>query len=246
MDFLFSSYRFNDLEIYLLKRLERKYFNKCFNSDLWPEVYYIDHKDYPFEKLEEELGEFPNYHDIDYLGVYVYNKSLDSDSSDANLLEGRIFLFKDRIEGTSEKIAYCLELNDDSALEILKIIVLIHEFGHWYTHWCSKEKHLRRANNFNKASKSVKETMAQLTVLWALFKLNNDHIKMIKTVFEWLTERQSAPYQKYQLLGNQSSKIITIIKRYFYILDYMNDDFDFLWTGNKSASNRSKGQVSIF
>lgn len=232
INFLFSAYRFSDLEIYLLRRLEKTYYLKRFEYKRWPEVYYIERRNYPYDIIEEEQTDMDyNTFNIDFLGVYVYNADLNGNSC----FEGRIFLFKDRIERCAHLIADRLSMPEDIMTTYLNLIVLIHEFGHWYTHWCSKQNQKHRAENFQYSEKSVKETMAQLTVLWSLMKLNNTETKIISKIFDYLSSRQSPPYQRFKDLSRSYSKVQTIIKRYFRALEDPSLGINYLLYGKNST-----------
>ena len=223
-------YRFNILECYLLKRVEKIYLDSGYEFYRWPEVYFGNFEDFPQAKILDEEPELDNelyYYNIDYLGLYVYDYSK----------EGHIRIFRDRIIRCARRIANNLKLNEYQVVNDLLSIVLIHEIGHWFTHSCHINNKRIRLEGFTSQEKIIKESLAQLTVVWSIMKLKNDAIKRINLVFDYLVERQSRPYQAFRELGKKQSHAKTLLKRYGYIADdYENNyglDFNYFLHGDK-------------
>jgi hypothetical protein len=167
------------------------------------------------------------YYNIDYLGLYVNGSSK----------EGHIRIFRDRIISCARRIANNLNVNEYHVVNDLLTIVLIHEIGHWFTHSCHINNRRIRIKGFASQEKIIKESMAQLTVVWSMMKLKNDATKRINLVFDYLVERQPYPYQAFRELGKKQSHAKTILKRYGYIADdYENNyglDFNYFLHGDK-------------
>ena len=53
-------YRFNTLECYLLKRLEKIYLDSGYSFFRWPEVYFGNFYDFPIIKIETKYGSIFN------------------------------------------------------------------------------------------------------------------------------------------------------------------------------------------
>lgn len=207
------AYRFSRLEQYLLSRTEKSFLKSGFEFDRWPEVYYGCFNDFTKSKWlqndDHYIEKDYNIYNPDYLGMYVY----DSGS------EGHILLFKDRIYKCADRISIKLNLNVTEVVDVLKAIVLIHEFGHWKTHWCHNVNTNQRRGKFINLSKVITESLAQLNVVWSIMKLKNKRIAHIKMVFDYLVSQQEWEYQEFLLLRNKQTHIKTILKRYANILD---------------------------
>jgi hypothetical protein len=213
-------------ELYLLKRLEKLMLDSGYTFSRWPLVYWGDYDECRRAGLVNDLDEEPvskdvNIYDIDYLGMYVHPHDK----------EGYILMFKDRITRTSKRFADELSLSAENSIDYLQTIVLIHEIGHWFTHWCHGENHVLRTEGFSYQSTEIIETMAQLSVVWALLRLKNERVKRINLIFQYLTDQTSRPYRLYQNLGKKQSHVKTILKRYHNLLEGKNYGVSYLLTG---------------
>jgi len=236
---MFSSsikpYRFTILECYLLKRVEKIYLNSGYSFYRWPEVYFGNFDDFPLvQKVDSETRLKEDdlyYYNIDYLGLYVYD----------SYKEGHIRIFKDRIIKCANKIANSLQLNEYHVINDLLTIVLIHEIGHWFTHSCHVDNKRIRLKGFLFQETIIKESMAQLTVVWAIMKLKNPTINRLTIVFDYLVKRQPYPYQEFRQLGKKQSHVKTLLKRYGYIADdyeyNAGYDFNYFLQGLKVYKN---------
>lgn len=226
-----KAYRFSNLELSHMERLLKVFKANEYDLNRWPEVYYCDHDDfYPNNEIDTDDIEYDGRIYIpDYLGVYKYNI----------YNEGIIVLYKDRIKECSLEIANRLDLTFNEIFDALKFIVLMHELGHWFTHWCHTNNHSVRSFSFYQQTKEVKETMAQLSVVWSIFGLKNPKIKQYREIFYYLVQHQPQEYKVFLKLDNSSTKTkrerrfsnkATIINRYNKILDE-NLNLDFLLNG---------------
>jgi hypothetical protein len=222
-------YRYNALELFLLKRVEKIYLDSGYSFFRWPEVYFGNFKDFPFinPDQKESFDRDYNLYDIDYLGHYVYTHNK----------EGHIRIYKDRIENCANRIAKNLGLNGINVINNLLTIVLVHEIGHWITHSCHIKNRRIRLQGFASQEKIIIESLAQLTVVWSTLKLKNEEIKDLNNVFDYLVDRQPYPYQEFRRLGNKQSHIKTLLKRYGYIADdheyKFGYDFNYFLHGDK-------------
>jgi hypothetical protein len=151
-----AAYRFSSEEMDKMLWLKRLFEGNqyTFNPDRFPEVYYDD-----YDKVKEVFPWIETGHEgtPDYLGVYIYqlNDNACRNKPCQISKEGVIVLFRDRIEryrGTD--------------IDSTRFVVLMHEFGHWLTHWAYR-------NGFNwkiayyLGKKNTHEALAQLIAYWA-------------------------------------------------------------------------------
>ena len=227
-----KAYRFSKLELSHMERLLQVFRASEYDLIRWPEVYYCDHKDlYPDDEIDtnDKLRYENNIYIPDYLGIYKFDI----------YREGFIVLFKDRIKDCSKRISNELSLDYYETFDAIKFIVLMHELGHWITHWCHTSNQIQRSINFHYQSTAVLESMAQLSFVWSIFGLKNAEIIKYREIFYYLVEHQPREYQMFLKLDNSTTKTkeerkfsnkATIIKRYNKILDE-NLNFGFLLNG---------------
>lgn len=222
-------YRFNAFELFLLKRIEKLYLDSGYLFFRWPEVYFGNFYDFPpinsnkSESIEIEY----NPYDIDYLGHYIH----------AHQKEGHIRIYRDRIDSCANRISNRLRLNELSVMNNLLTIVLIHEIGHWLTHSCHTKNRKIRLQGFAFQEKIIKESLAQLTVVWSTMKLKDEEVESINIVFNYLVDRQPYPYGEFRQLGKKQTHVKTLLKRYGYIADdhefQFGYDFNYFLHGDK-------------
>jgi hypothetical protein len=158
---LFAAYRFSSAELEKMNGL-KSIFEKNgygFTPNRFPEVYYADFEEvedlFP-EKQKEELI------DPDALGYYFdFFKQLPANKEEefwATSEEGKIILFKDRIE------AFCAR-NPDISEEDVRFVVLMHELGHWMSHW-AQFSGKRWIYGFHFSNRFTLEALAQLIAYW--------------------------------------------------------------------------------
>lgn len=225
---LTSAYRLSDNEIYLMKKLEKVYNSQGCKINRWPEIYYANHDEFDNRHsfdLKDRDGYFYDWEAIfitDYLGVYIYEYGK----------EGHIRIYKDRIEKCAKRISHALQIDFNEATELLRIKVLLHELGHWFSLWLFKEQNDGIAQDRTYSlSKNVVESLAQLSIPWSIQGLNNKNVKGIKKLFDWIVPKQPYEYRKFREINVKTSHKATILKRYKTILKDPNKDIDYLLNG---------------
>lgn len=211
----------------LLRRLTFDVYlkNQHFTMDRWPIIYWGDfdrsNRDYSLNSTGD-LNENSNYEnrrfDIDLLGCYIYSKDN----------EGEIEIYRDRIYVCAKEISMVLDLDFELTRNLLQTIVLLHEIGHWFSHCCFNSNTRHRMYVFTYQTSEIKETIAQLSVIWPTLGLRNKKVNTLREIMEFLSHNQSWPYRQYLRLGKKNSKKSTILNRYVQLLDSENCDLDFL------------------
>ena len=156
------AYRFSTEELEKMNCL-KSIFEKngyAFKPNRFPEVYYAN-----FEEVEDL---FPEKHreDIvnpDALGYYFDFFHLETGAGNDEKFggkceEGKIILFKDRIE------AFCTR-NPSISKEGVRFVVLMHELGHWMSHWAELSGK-RWVYGFQFSNRFTEEALAQLIAYW--------------------------------------------------------------------------------
>jgi hypothetical protein len=229
---LINAYRLSDNEIYLMKKLEKVYHSQGCIIGRWPEIYYANHDEFdnrhPFD-LKDRDGYLAdggnNYEAIfitDYLGVYIYEHGK----------EGQIRIYKDRIEKCAKRISHALQIDFNEAIDVLRLKVLLHELGHWFSLWLFYEKY--NGNNYLRIkllSKEVTESLAQLSIPWAIQGLKNNLVRNIDNLFKWIVPRQPHEYGAFLEINVKTSHKAKILRRYKDILNDPNKDIDYLLKG---------------
>ena len=184
-----------------------------------PEVFYGDFHNFRVnkQKVKADICSDESRFDIDYLGMYVYKLNQ----------EGQIHIFKDRIYECSKEIADKLNLHRFEVHNDILLIVLLHEIGHWLTHFCHQEKEEKRSKNYKLLSNTLKETMAQLTVIWSLNKATIKYKERIMLIFNYLVDHQTEPYQAFRKLGKDLNNFKKILKGFLYALDIKKNKLSF-------------------
>jgi hypothetical protein len=225
-------YRFNPFEMDLLKRLSFNVYlkNNHFEMNRWPVIYWGD-----FDRsidggnrrktsdVDERIDSDYSRYDIDLLGCYLYSSNE----------EGYIEIYGNRIHECAKDIAYALNLDFEITRRLLQTIVLLHEIGHWFSHGCFKEYRNHRMYVFTHQTKEIKETIAQLSVMWSVLGLQNKKVKSLLEIMSYLSQNQSWPYRQYLKMGNDYKKKSTILNRYVNLLDLENSDLNYLLLKNK-------------
>lgn len=220
-----KAYRFSKEENYFMKKLES--FGSSYSFDRWPEVYW----GIPPKNYSDELNVIDvNKYDADYLGMYIYSKKS----------EGHIELYRERIENCADRISIDLDLSFEDVFSDLCFIVLMHELGHWFTHWCHKDQFSHRRKSFLEQPTEVVETLAQLTVIWSMMRLSNPSVNRKKKIFFHLVHRQSDPYRHVLDFENYYTKKGTVLKRYNDLLDEKEWGVQYLLDGKKHETERQK------
>ncbi len=225
-----KAYRFSKEELYFMKRLQS--YGSTYDFDRWPEVYWGK----PPESDRDENCEIPiNLYDSDYLGMYLYSINE----------EGHIELFEERIKNCARSISNDLDLSVEAVFRDLCFIVLMHELGHWLTHWCHKEEFAHRRQNFLDQPEEVVETLAKLTFLWATIRLSNRSVHQKKRIFFHLVDKQSYPYRQVLAFESFYTKKGTILRRYNDLLDQKEWGLQYLLDGKKHKELDRKAKNSL-
>lgn len=153
-----KAYRFTEEELEKMMWLKKLFENNgyTFEPNRFPEVYYDD-----FDTVKDVFTWIESGHEgtPDYLGMYIYNfeKGFIGKPCDKSK-EGIIILFKDRIEN------YCS--SSITSIDSVRFVVLMHELGHWLSHWPKKDNYNWRIG-FHLPNKHTKEALAQLIAYWS-------------------------------------------------------------------------------
>ena len=159
-----KAYRFNDLEMERMISLQKTFSTAGFLFDgvRHPAVYYDDlsNLDVKIQKKEKQQKDISP----EYFGAYMFDlnttgsaNSLEEETRfDAISKEGEIILFKDKIE----------RKRNSPSVDSIRFVVLMHEWGHWVTHWPLYSK-FNWDRGFNRPIIKTLETIAQLVAYWA-------------------------------------------------------------------------------
>lgn len=231
-----SPYQFTPYENELIKRLTFNTFlkSKGFNFTRYPQVYWIPEErrfKRKYSYYDDSRPEYVNQaydnpnkiFDIDLMGCYIFN-------SDGGYIE----LYKTTIEESASRISVNLNLPFLEVMELLQAIVLIHELGHWFSHACFVSNGYERRLSFQKADSVIKETIAQLSVIWSTLGMTDKKTQELLRIMDYLTSRQSYPYQQYLKLNKDFNKKNRILNRYINILDSWDYDLDYLLLKSKT------------
>jgi hypothetical protein len=230
-----TPYRFNPFEMDLLRRLTFNVYlkNQHFDMNRWPLIYWGDFErsigEGKYRKtsdLDESNDRDSSRYDIDLLGCYFYTSNE----------EGYIEIYRDRIHECAHRISNQLTLEFELTRSLLQTIVLLHEIGHWFSHCCFKENRKHRMYIFTHQTKEIKETIAQLSVVWSTLGLRNKKVNVLKEIMDFLSNNQSWPYRQYLKLGKKNSKKSTILNRYVQLLDAENCDLNYLLLMNQKMN----------
>lgn len=167
-----------------------------------------------FELTPSQLEELKSKLTPDMLGVYTISENTLEPKCDCGIKinEGKIILFKDRIEKVAAFISYAESQNLHTIIDTLRFKVLMHELGHWFTHW-SRSYDFDKKLNVNwecgyyinsfasKPDKITHESLAQLICFWTT---NDSHLSR-KILIEYFTpSNKDNEYNKYLPLINSS------------------------------------------
>ncbi len=197
----FSPYRFSAEELVKMLNLKSLFQKYGFEFDRFPEVYYDDYENYKniYGEIVSEYEDTP-----DYLGVYKFNLFNNLDST-----EGIIVLFKDRIEKYASKLSNKNGLTVKKNIKIIRLLVLVHELGHWMCHWPKVEGE-NWSKGYSGSYKKTHESLAQLITYWLI----NQDEKTLQFFENHLVPRDNEnPYALYKkLVVHPENKIIENIK----------------------------------
>jgi hypothetical protein len=158
----FEAYRFSEQELIKMLWLKDLFTSNgfVFNPNRFPKVYYTN-----LENYRKQYPKFEDGHEgtPDYLGVYRYGFKGILDIEEllpcTETKEGFIVLFKDRIENFAQTNG----LNESD----VRFVVLMHELGHWLTHWAFDENGRNWSVGYHLNNKHTHEALAQLIAYWS-------------------------------------------------------------------------------
>lgn len=222
-----KAYRFSEQEMNKMIKLKKIFEDIGFKINRFPEVY-IDE-----EYCLDELDNF--YENPDRFGCYKYIVN-----DDKTTQEGIIIIYSKAIKD------YCsnFKLNKNH----FALIVLMHELGHWLSHW-PKWNNKNWRIGYSADDKKTHESFAQLIAYWAIQE--NEKLKKI-LLSEHLTPiLDENPYALYKKLLDTNktlilNKLIEIREHYFLSNDLITNSevrygdgfyFDFLMANEISLFN---------
>jgi hypothetical protein len=224
----FSPYRFSAEELVKMLNLKSLFQKYGFEFDRFPEVYYDDYDkiqnyrkenfDAKKENEEDERKELDfNNIKIEMLGAYVdINKS-------QFRKEGAVFLYQDNIEKYASHVSKLTGLTEKECEFTIRLIVLIHELGHWMCHWPKVEGENWEVE-YEVDKPKTHESLAQLITYWLI---NEDKNTLAFFENQLVPKDNENPYALYKkLIAHETQKIANdiIFLRKNYHLD---DDFMF-------------------
>ncbi len=155
-----KAYRFSDAELEKMLSLKGLFAENNIKIDRFPEVYYDTLDNARIFYGIPDLNQFEGT--IDYLGIYIYGGGKDINEATE---EGIVILFEDNIK------AHCKSKN--LTIDSVRFVVLMHEIGHWLTHWpanaAEKKGYINEQNwtfGFQMPNKKTKEALANLIAFW--------------------------------------------------------------------------------
>ena len=247
-----QAYRFSEEEIKKMIELKRLFENTSlgdykFTFERFPEVYYDTYDNYVEiygeigdEDEEDNPNNYENKITPDYLGVYC---DFSLPGNDYETKEGVIVLFKDRIEKYSKVIEKKLIISLKNAEDAIRMVILMHELGHWICHWPLALNDNWNLSYYNKAAqyKRTHEALANIITYWAV---NTD--KILSDVLENLTPKiKTNPYYLYKNLIPQAQeeiiKKIVDLRKHFYL----TDDLSYLYLEDKMTRFANHLQVFL-
>lgn len=195
----------------------RDWYKEISDDSKWNKLFegfkymYENHR---FEITPSQLEELKSKLTLDMLGVYTISENTLEPKCDCGIKinEGKIILFKDRIEKVAAFISYAESQNLNTIIDTLRFKVLMHELGHWFTHWPRSydfDKKLNvnwecgyYINSFeSEPDKVTHESLAQLICFWTT---NDSHLSR-KILIEYCTpSKKDNEYNKYLPLINSS------------------------------------------
>lgn len=159
---------------------------------------------------------------INRLGVYRSSKTKLGCLNVTN--EGKIILYKDVIE------AY-VKNHDNIDEKDVRLIVLMHELGHWVSHWPIANNATWRIG-YNTGHKKTQEAIAQIIAYW-MIKGDED----LEKAFELMNPtKKNSPYRLYENLISQHiseilNKIVDLRKHH-----YLNDSAQYRYLADSSLN----------
>lgn len=231
-----TPYRFSSEELVKMLNLKSLFQKYGFEFDRFPEVYYDDYKkiqnyikenfDNKVDNDEDESKELDfNNIEIEMFGAYVdINKSQFSE-------EGAVFLYQDNIEKYASYVSKLTGLTEKECEFTIRLIVLIHELGHWMCHWPKADK-----KNWNIGYEVDKpkthESLAQLITYWLI---NEDKNTLAFFENHLVPKNNENPYALYKKLVVHETKKIANDINFLRKNHFLNDNFMFEFLLNEDV-----------
>ena len=142
---------------------------------------------------------------------------------------------------------YCslIKINSDY-VDYIQLIVLMHEIGHWLSHW-PKSNNSNWEKGYSAKHKKTHESLAQLIAYWAV-KDNSNLKNLLET--HLTPSKLDDPYALYKNLTNKDPK--DVLKKLVEIRGKTNDDdtmFDYLIDENHYDFNifldENRGKIGM-
>lgn len=238
------AYRFSTKELQkmleLKEILQSEELNFKFEIDRFPEVYTksiadeLSNSPLIEEKYKQngkiDLYKYVNstYFNINKLGVYKTSKTKKGSINETK--EGIIILYEDIIK----VFAACKGIKEED----IRLKVLLHELGHWVSHWPLANKTNWKIG-YNTLHKKTHEAIAQV-IAYKLMENEND----LKIIFEAFNYEKDSPYLLYKNLESQTTsqilnKIIELRKHH-----YLNDVCQYFYLADQSLNNIKNPMVN--
>jgi hypothetical protein len=193
-----------------------------------------------FELTDNQLDFLKNNLTPDILGIYIFNESQNQSDCECGVKyeEGKIILFQDRIEKISALISSIEGQHINLIIDTLRFNVLMHELGHWLTHWVrSYDVNNKKNMNWecgyyiNPLTKlpdvKTHEALAQLICYWATY--DNSFNKRI--LLDYLTPSSlDNEYNKYlALIDSNKHEVLRKLKIIRTLCEFTdNSKYNFL------------------
>lgn len=223
---LLTAYPFSSNELSAMLLLKQLFNEGGFSIDRYPEIN-EDSDPRPIYQILSPEERKKDSSLMDILGVYTGfsapNPKILHHHISENIFtqEGRIILFSKRLEefASQKKLS----------LDAVRFVVLVHELGHWFSHWASSSVHYCKHNElpgwgtqwvfgFNFSNRRTEEALANLCVYWVLNHpeiskhIDQAFIDSAKKAFDELTPKGNNqevntddPYGAYALLTAKAS-----------------------------------------
>ena len=202
-----KAYKFSNNELHLVIKLMRLFFECGFKDIRLPEIYWSDQLP-PLKPEKKITNDKELENEIDYLfgGGILYTDLLLGvyEIIDGDQSEGRIILYSKSIKYYARKAFPSIPEQD--AIDNLKIIVLLHEIGHWIAHWLPDESNTKWGKGYwddIEKTANFHEAWAQLMVFWVINGIDD-----ISVCFEELATKQTVVYRKYRELSKYAAHYV--------------------------------------
>jgi hypothetical protein len=238
----FRDYLKNRLTNDLISRDLKNLYEEIFDETKWNNLFegfdsYNFNEPVLNEARKKELYDNLTPH---FLGIYFFedNKNDHKCSSGNRTNEGVIILFSDRIEKLAAVISSIEGKDVNAIIDAIRFNVLIHEFGHWLTHWAYNYNAKTSAENNwecgyyispinKKPDIYTHESYAQIINYWAV--ANKSLEKRI--LLEYLTPKNSSSeYRKYlSIIDKSKEEVLNKLKSIRNLTEYTDlEKYNFL------------------